>query len=113
MGVSRNGSTPKSCILIGFSIINHPFGGTPIYENLHMLVDITINWGNSVLNQPGGRRTLESTADPELFYEAHWDGSVTLTHLVARQMTGAAQQSGLFLSRISASLLQIMLNYVV
>ena len=29
MGVSKNGGTPKSSILIGFSIINHPFWGTP------------------------------------------------------------------------------------
>ena len=31
MGVSKNSGTPKSSILIGFSIINHPFWGTPIY----------------------------------------------------------------------------------
>ena len=29
MGVSKNMGTPKSSILIGFSIINHPFWGTP------------------------------------------------------------------------------------
>ena len=29
MGVSKNNGTPKSSILIGFSIINHPFWGTP------------------------------------------------------------------------------------
>ena len=29
MGVSENRGTPKSSILIGFSIINHPFWGTP------------------------------------------------------------------------------------
>jgi len=29
MGVSKNRGTPKSSILIGFSIINHPFLGTP------------------------------------------------------------------------------------
>ena len=28
--------TPKSSILIGFSIINHPFWGTPIFGNTHM-----------------------------------------------------------------------------
>ena len=33
MGVSKNGGTPKSSILIGFSIINHPFWGTPIFGN--------------------------------------------------------------------------------
>ena len=31
MGVSKNRGTPKSSILIGFSIINHPFWGTPIF----------------------------------------------------------------------------------
>ena len=35
MGVSLNGGTPKSSILIGFSIINHPFWGTPIFGNIH------------------------------------------------------------------------------
>ena len=29
MGISKNRGTPKSSILIGFSIINHPFSGTP------------------------------------------------------------------------------------
>ena len=32
MGVSENGGIPKSSILIWFSIINHPFWGTPISE---------------------------------------------------------------------------------
>ena len=36
MVVSVNGGTPKSSILIGFSIINHPFWGTPIFGNTHM-----------------------------------------------------------------------------
>ena len=41
MGVSKNSGTPKSSILIGFSIVNHPFWGpTPIFGNTHMdLVD--------------------------------------------------------------------------
>ena len=34
--VSENSGTPKSSILIGFSIINHPFGGTPIFGTTHM-----------------------------------------------------------------------------
>ena len=39
MGVSQNNGTPKSPILIGFSIINHPFWGpTPIFGNTHMQV---------------------------------------------------------------------------
>ena len=36
MGVSKNNGTPKSSILIGFSIINHPLWGTPIFGNIHI-----------------------------------------------------------------------------
>ena len=36
MSVSENSGTPKSSILIGFSIINHPFGGTPIFGNTQL-----------------------------------------------------------------------------
>ena len=36
MGVSKNRGTPKSSILIGFSIINHPFWGTPSFGNTHI-----------------------------------------------------------------------------
>ena len=36
MGVSKNSGTPKSSILIGFSIVNHPFWGTPILGNTHI-----------------------------------------------------------------------------
>ena len=31
--VSENSGTPKSSSFIGFSIINHPFWGTPIFGN--------------------------------------------------------------------------------
>ena len=37
MDVSENGGTPKSSILIGFSIINHQFWGTPIFGNTHII----------------------------------------------------------------------------
>ena len=36
MGVSENRDTPKSSILIGFSIVNHPFWGIPIFGNTHI-----------------------------------------------------------------------------
>ena len=36
MGVSKNKGTPKSWILIVFSIINHPFWVTPIFGNTHI-----------------------------------------------------------------------------
>ena len=38
MGVSKNNGTPKSSILLGFSIINHPFWGTPIFGNTHIVL---------------------------------------------------------------------------
>ena len=44
MGVSLNGGTPKSSILIGFSIINHPFWGTPIFGNTHIVQNIYTHW---------------------------------------------------------------------
>ena len=37
MDVSENRGTPKSSIFIGFSIINHPFWGTTIFGNTHMV----------------------------------------------------------------------------
>ena len=40
LGVSKNRGTPKSSILIGFSIINHPFWGTIIFGNIHFQVRI-------------------------------------------------------------------------
>jgi len=33
MDVSKNNGTPKLSILIGFSIVNHPFWCTPIFGN--------------------------------------------------------------------------------
>ena len=37
MAVSKNNGTSKSSILIGFPIINHPFRGTPIFGNTHII----------------------------------------------------------------------------
>ena len=37
MSVSKNNGTLKSSLLIGFSIINHPFWGTPIFGNTQMM----------------------------------------------------------------------------
>ena len=34
----KNNGPPKSSILIGFSIINHPFWGTPIFGNTHIAI---------------------------------------------------------------------------
>ena len=43
VGVSKNNGTPKSSILIGFSSINHPFWGTPIFGNIHVFVQEIIS----------------------------------------------------------------------
>ena len=45
MGVSKNNGTPKSSILIGFSIRNHPFWGTPILGNAHIRLIDSDDWG--------------------------------------------------------------------
>ncbi len=45
--VSKNRGTPKSSILKGFFIINHPFWGpTPIFGNIHILMLTSIVFGN-------------------------------------------------------------------
>ena len=36
LGISKNNGTPKSSIFIGFSLINHPFWGTPIFGNTQL-----------------------------------------------------------------------------
>ena len=46
MDVSENSGTTKSSILIGFSIINHPFWGTPIFGNTHMETSNQFTPGN-------------------------------------------------------------------
>ena len=49
MGVSKNRGTPKSSILIGFSIRNHPFWGpTPIFGNTHVDISISISVTNTI-----------------------------------------------------------------
>ena len=63
-GVSKNMGTPKSSILMGFSLINHPFCGTIIFGNTHM--------GKS------GDSYFRSTRDPDVFWgllrqqRRHW-----------------------------------------
>ena len=40
LGVSKNGDSPKSSILIGFSLIHHPFWGIPLFGNPHLYLII-------------------------------------------------------------------------
>ena len=48
MAVSENGGTPKSSILIGFSIIHHPFWGTSIFGNTHMNLGLSVKLGKTI-----------------------------------------------------------------
>ena len=70
MGVSQNNGTPKSSILIGFSIINHPFWGTTIFENTHIYVYIYIVYMSILVYQGPltklGHRTWEWLAASHL-----------------------------------------------
>ena len=49
MGISKNIGTPKSSILIGFSIINHPFWGTPLFGNTHVYIYIFFFGGGGIV----------------------------------------------------------------
>ena len=48
IGVSENGGIPKSSILIGFSIINHPFWGTTIVGNTHIAMERHQIWPEKI-----------------------------------------------------------------
>ena len=53
IGVSKNNDTTKSSILIGFSIINHPFWGTPIFGNIHIYIcSFFLNFRKSPMTCP-------------------------------------------------------------
>ena len=56
MGVSENSGTPKSSILKRFSIINHPFWGTPIFGNTHMTARVPVFTKNTIFSYP--KRTV-------------------------------------------------------
>ena len=70
-----NSRTPKSSILIRFSIINHPFWGTPIFGNTHIyIVDIEmVNVGKYTINDNGSYGSDGLTMfDPPKESEAHF-----------------------------------------
>ena len=53
MGVSKNRGIPKSSILIGFSIINHPFWGTTFFGNIHIEQPGRVTAGTQILGRFG------------------------------------------------------------
>ena len=72
--VSKDNGTPKSSILIGFSIINHPFGGTIIFGNTH--VDILCGEKFIILsprrNQLSNWKTRYEGMEAELYHRVAW-----------------------------------------
>ena len=58
------GFPPKSSILIGISIINHPFWGTPIFGNTH------INLSSGIL---GGGFKFFLMFTPKIGEDVHFD----------------------------------------
>ena len=58
MGVSENNGTPKSSILVGFSIINHPFWGAPIFGNTYIYIYIQPKMFGIVLKN-ANRKTVD------------------------------------------------------
>jgi len=60
MGVSKNNGTPKSSILIGFSIFNHPFWGCfPIFWSSTQIIT---SGRLEILVKPEGAKTKEAAA---------------------------------------------------
>ena len=49
LGVSKNSGTPKSSILMWFSIINHPFWGTPIFGNTDLSFEGFVSRSKNIL----------------------------------------------------------------
>ena len=68
MGVSKNRDTPKSSILIGFSIINHPFWGTPIFGNTHIFAPLEYNPCHHGFTRGLMARILSSLASLVFFF---------------------------------------------
>ncbi len=60
LGVSKNRGTPKSSILIRFSIINHPFWSTPIFGNTQLFANQNLKIGHPK-NIPKGNLIFQAS----------------------------------------------------
>ena len=54
MEVSLNGGTPKSSILMGFYLINHPFGDPPFMETHMFKAEIPFMETSIIIQKPFG-----------------------------------------------------------
>ena len=68
MDVSENSATPKSSILIGFSIVNHPFWSTPIFGNTHVQFSVS-----HVLRTQCFHKILGEVHGPQLAGTRFWN----------------------------------------
>ena len=75
LDVSENGGIPKSSFLIGFSIINHPFRGTLIFGNTHLLYVFSSEMGS--FNEIGWGLGLEASSG-DFAWELQTQGGLTL-----------------------------------
>ena len=67
MDVSENSGTPKSSILIGFSIINHPFWGTTIFGNTHICAFNLTSTSDEFESEPPSPRSVPPESGGENF----------------------------------------------
>ena len=72
MEVSINGGTPKSSILEGFPIINHPFWGTPICGTPQIIIVLHLTEMRPISSQDvhprrGRRYTVAKVKDADIW----------------------------------------------
>ena len=79
MGVSENRGTPKSSILIGFSIINHPFWGTTIFGNIHIVIPPNF-FGKQNKGIKTSKVAAAATWNPSQSLTLPWGKTPTLVH---------------------------------
>ena len=79
MGVSKNSGTPKSSILIGFSIINHPFWGPYFWKHPYIYVcmiyhiwPLNFNIAPEKNNIPNGKYTFKHHSSAILIFRLHF-----------------------------------------
>ena len=80
MDVSKNRGTPKSSILIGFSLINHPFWGTIIFGTTHIgQWMLGISESVIVASEDVAKGEAIQLYIPAIFAASEgWDGAVAL-----------------------------------
>ena len=90
MDVSKNNGTPKSPILIGFSIINHPFWGYPYFWfNTHMFLlagEVHLHGESNPHRQRCFKKPTSSTVASSWTWDsnASWEDKIPVGHRLRR-----------------------------